>query len=71
MAKTYTATVFRRLWSISPTVEFPTITACRNFAEEYGDTADYCIINDAKGREVARHQRDNNGDGSRWYRAAV
>lgn len=69
--RTYTAHVSGHSWSVGPTAEFPTITACRRWAEEYGTTADWCTITDAKGRKVGEHRRDPNGDGTRWYRAAI
>lgn len=71
MTKTYTATISGSTWSQGPVAEFSTITACRQWAEEYGTTADSCTITDATGREVASHRRDSNGDGTRWYRAAI
>ena len=71
MTKTYTAEITGNSWSQGPVAEFPTITAARKWAEEYGTTADCCTITDAKGREVANHRRDSNGDGTRWYRASV
>ncbi|CAB4144323.1 hypothetical protein UFOVP469_24 [uncultured Caudovirales phage] len=70
MAKTYTAHVGGRSWSVGPTAEYPTITDCRKWAEEYGTTADWCSITDSKGREVGSPRRDSNGDGTRWYRAS-
>lgn len=69
--RTYTARVSGHSWSVGPTAEFPTITACRKWAEEYGTTADWCSIEDSKGREVACHRRDSSKDGTRWYRAAI
>lgn len=70
--RTYTAHVSGHSWSVGPVAEFQTITACRRWAEEYGTTADWCIITDSKGREVAKHLRGGGcGDGDRWYRAAV
>ena len=71
MTKTYTATISGSTWSQGPIAKFPTITAAREWAEEYGTTADSCTITDAKGREVASHRRDSNGDGTHWYRAAI
>jgi hypothetical protein len=67
---TYTATIGGSSWHTGPVAEFPTIRACRAWAEEYGTTADYCTITDAKGREVASHRRDPNAPGG-WYRAQV
>jgi hypothetical protein len=69
MAKTYTAEVGGHSWSVGPTAEFPTITACREWAEEYGTTADWCIITDSKGREVGKHMRSTEGAGNCWFRA--
>lgn len=58
-------------WQQGPQAEFPTIRECRAWAEEYGTTADSCVIMDRHGAVVARHQRDPNGDGTRWFRAAI
>ena len=71
MTKTYTATISGISWSRSPVAEFATVTAARKWAEEYGTTADSCIITDATGREVASHRRDSNGNGTSWYRASL
>lgn len=65
----YTARIEGRAWSIGPTATLPTITACRQWAEDYGDTADRCMITDHLGRLVGVHARDRNGTGRRWYRA--
>jgi hypothetical protein len=65
----YTAEIGGSSWAQGPTARFATIRECREFAESYGDAADWCTITDSKGREVARHVRDRAGRG--WYRAAV
>lgn len=67
----YTAEIFGSSWSQGPVAKFPTITAAREWAEEYGTTADCCIITDAKGREVASHRRDMNGSGTLWHKTPV
>lgn len=67
----YTAEIGGASWAQGPRAEFATIREARAWAEEYGTTADRCVIRDAKGREVARHCRDRNGDGTRWFRATV
>ena len=67
--RTYTAHLSGHSWARGPVANFSTITACRRWAEEYGTTADWCIITDARGREVAQHRRDPNGDGTRGFRA--
>lgn len=51
-----------------------TITAARAAAEEYGSTATSCSIlkTNVRGgayKQVARHVRDTNGDGLRWFKA--
>lgn len=46
-------------------VELRTVSECRAFAEEFGTTADWCIIYDWKGRQVGEHRRGVRG----WYRA--
>jgi hypothetical protein len=71
MTKTYTAELSGSSWRQGPIAEFATITAARRWAEEYGTTADVCTIRDAKGREVALHCRDMNGNGLRWFRSAI
>ncbi len=66
----YTAHVFGSSWAAGPSASFATITAARRWAEEHGTTADRCIVTDRRrGRIVAEHRRDRNGDGRRWYRA--
>lgn len=51
-----------------------TITAARAIVEEYGTSASSCSIlkTNVRGgayKQVARHVRDTNGDGTRWFRA--
>lgn len=52
---------------------FATITECRNFAEEYGHSASSCsILRKTRAAPypcIARHVRDTNGDGLRWFKA--
>jgi hypothetical protein len=67
----YIAEIGGPSWSSGPRTECATIREARAWAESYGTTADWCTITDAKGRAVASHRRDPNGDGTRWYRAAV
>ncbi len=66
----YTAQIGGSSWSLGPSAEFPTIRACRGWAEEYGDTADYCTITDAKGNIVGSHRLNPNAPGC-WFRASV
>ena len=70
MTKPYTAEIFGSSWSQGPVAKFPTITAAREWAEEYCTTADSCTITDAKGRIVATHRRDTNGSGTRWFKSS-
>lgn len=63
----YTATIGGGSWAQGPTTKFDTIRACRLWAEEHGDSADYCSITDRRGLEIARHQRDPST--GKWYRA--
>jgi hypothetical protein len=65
----YTAEIFGSSWAQGPVQQFLTITAARQWAEEYGSTADWCRISDAKGRLVAGHRRAPNGGG--WFRVAA
>jgi hypothetical protein len=53
------------------TALFSTIRAARAWAEGYGTLASRCTITDRKGRLVALHMRDHNGDGLRWFRAQI
>jgi len=57
-------------WARGPVAHFPTIREARAWAEEYGTTADYCVIRDGKGRVVAEHRRNPNSPGG-WYRAHI
>lgn len=66
----YTATLFGSSWANGPTATFQTIRECREWAEEYGTTADSCSIRDRKGRIVGEHRRDISGNGTRWFRAS-
>jgi hypothetical protein len=65
----YTATIGGSSWRAGPQAEFKTIRECRRYAESYGTTADWCRIEDAKGREVGTHRRDTSHDGLRWFRS--
>lgn len=66
----YTAEIFGPSWKQGPTAEFETIAAAREWAESYGTTADSCTIRNTTGRDVAKHVRDKNGDGSRWFKGS-
>ena len=68
---TYKAEMFGSAWAAGPIAHFATIRECREWAEEYGTTADACVIRDTKNRVVARHKRSNAGSGTQWYRASV
>lgn len=53
-----------------------TITEGRRIAEDWGTTASTCAILKTNVRggaydTVARHVRDTNGDGTRWFKAVV
>ena len=65
----YTAELFGSSWAQGPVQQFPTITAARKWAEEYGTTADWCRISDAKGNLIAGHRREPSS--GTWFRAAV
>ena len=65
----YKAEISGSSWSRGPQAEFSTIRECRAWAEEYGRTADRCSIYDKKGKLVALHCRDENGNGMKWFRA--
>lgn len=66
----YTATISGASWAVGPTARFPTIRACRDWAEDYGTTADRCEI-ECGGTIVGMHARDTSGNGMRWFRAAI
>lgn len=67
----YTAEMHGSSWKQGPAAEFPTITAARAWAEEYGTTADRCTITSTQGRIVAEHRRDTSGDGTRWFKSTL
>lgn len=67
----YVAEVGGHSWSRNPRAEFETVRECRDWAESYGGTADYCSIYDANSVLVGRHRCDPSGRGQRWFRAAV
>ena len=52
---------------ILQTAQFWTIAEAREWAQAHGAGADWCVIRCA-GKVVARHQRDPEGDGLRWFR---
>jgi hypothetical protein len=59
-----------------PACHFPTITAAREWAEQFGNTATECRIYLANAhgnyeKLVAIHNRDMSKDGMRWFRATV
>ncbi len=55
----YRAELGGSAWAIGPVASFATIRAARHWAEEYGSTADRCIVTDRRrGRIVAEHRRD-------------
>ena len=66
----YTAQMGGASWAQGPAQQFATIRECRAWAEEHGDSADYCAVTDAKGRVVASHRRDPNAPGG-WFRATI
>lgn len=67
---TYTAELFGSGWAQGPRATFATIHECREWAEEYGTTADECVIY-KNGKVVARHKRDTNGNGMEWFEATL
>jgi hypothetical protein len=66
----YTATLGGSSWSRGPVETFRTITEAREWAESYGNTADWCTIERGT-KLVAYHRRDTNGDGMSWYKACT
>ncbi len=67
----YTAEITGSSWRSGPISGFRTIRAARQWAEEYGTTADACTIRDSKGVVVAEHRRDMSGDGTHWFAATI
>ena len=65
----YNARIGGSSWSRGPTADFQTIKECRDWAEDYGTTADWCVIHDRKGRVVAEHRRDPSSN--HWFKAWV
>ena len=53
-------------WKTGPRFFAQTIREAREKVEGYGNTADYGIILNRRGRVVARHERDRST--GRWYR---
>jgi|KBSMisStaDraftv2_1062788.scaffolds.fasta_scaffold03160_20 hypothetical protein len=66
----FTAELFGPSWAQAPVSKFSTIQECRNWAEEYGTTANACTIRNNKGRVVGRHVRDPHDNGLRWFVAS-
>lgn len=66
----YKAEVGGASWSAGPAATFRTVRECRQFAESFGTTADWCTILDWKGRKVGEHRRDTSGCGTDWFRVA-
>jgi hypothetical protein len=67
MARIYVAELGTRDSSATETANFNTIADARAWAQRHGRAADWCVIR-CGGREVARHERDTQGDGLRWFR---
>lgn len=65
----YHVTIGGQGWARGPEDDFATVRECRRYAESYGTTADWAEIRDGRGRLIAEHRRDCNGDGTRWFRA--
>jgi hypothetical protein len=66
-AKRYTAEIGGHSWARGPKAQFNTLAECREWAEEYGTTADWCSVEDAKGRPVVAYWRYRNS--TEWFRA--
>jgi hypothetical protein len=67
----YTAEIGGSSWSRGPKAIFQTIREAREWAEEYGTTADHCSIYDPMGRLVGEHRRDTSAKNPKWFRAAI
>ena len=61
---TYHAEIGGHSWSRGPRATFGSIAECGEWAEEYGDTADWCRVTNADGQERATFRRGPEG----WYR---
>ena len=68
-ADRYTAEIGGEAWSKGPIAKFATVKACREWAEEYGTTAEFArIYETATGKLVAVHRRTLS-DG--WFAADI
>lgn len=65
----YTANVGGGSRARGPVQQFQTLRECKEWAESYGCTAEWCVVEDAKGRRVAEYRRDTSCRGERWFRA--
>lgn len=70
MGKKFRVEIGGSSWSRGPEVEFDKLSMARKWAEEFGNTADRCDVYRGD-RLVASYRRDTNGDGRKWYRAAI
>lgn len=52
-------------------IDFASIDAARQWAENYGTTADSCTITDELGEVVMELRRSTEGDGTTWYEAEI
>lgn len=50
--------------------EFNKLSEARRWAEEFGTTADRCNVYRGE-RLVASYRRDPNGNGTKWFKAAM
>ena len=62
----YIAEIGGSMISRGVVVQCATIREARQWAESYGDLADWCTIKNKRGDVVARHCRDRSGQ--RWNR---
>jgi hypothetical protein len=63
----YIATVSQNGGDWSESKEFQTIRQCRDWAEEFGQRTDRCVITDNKRRTIALHIRRTQSNA--WYAA--
>lgn len=65
----YKAKIYGNSWARGPVVNISSIDEARNWAIEFGSTADKCVVYDSAGDEVALFVRDTSTD--EWFDAEL
>lgn len=63
----YTAQMGGASWSRGPQASFESVKDARQWAESYGNTADFCRIYDSNGRMIEEYCRSMTSGA--WYNA--